>query len=407
MNPLRVLMLGWEFPPFIAGGLGVACRDLSTGLSREGVEITFVMPHVPEGASSPHVKLRGANEVNVRVRHVDSILTPYMTNQNYHTAYQRYRTGHPSAVYGRNMGEEIERYTLAAGRIAAEEDHDIIHAHDWMTFQAAARAKKRSKKPLVVHVHATEHDRTGGKPNEYIKRIEQEGLDAADHIITISEYMKRQIITNYRVDAAKVSVIHWGIDSEAWNSEQKFVSPLSSSDKIVLFIGRMTIQKGPDYFVEAAQHVLAHEPNTRFVMAGDGDMMDSIISKVISLGMANRFSFTGFLRGDAVHKAYQMADCYVMPSVSEPFGLVALEAASSNVPIILSRTSGVSEVMNHALRVDFWDTKQMANKIVGVLRHTSLARELKHNGLTEVRQLTINKPATKTIEVYNHLGVRN
>lgn len=402
---MKVLMLGWEFPPVIAGGLGVACKDLSKGLQAEGTDITFVMPSVPQGASSPFAKLRGANEVDIKIRRVDSILTPYMNETTYHESVFRVRKNHPATLYGNNIGEEIERYTKAAAQIAREEPHDVIHAHDWMTFRAAIQAKKRSKKPMVAHVHATEYDRTGGKPNEYIKRVEQEGLDSADHIITISDYMKRQIIKHYGAPAGKISVIHWGIDPEWVTQAPRAKSPFANREQVVLFLGRMTLQKGPDYFVQAAKDVLKFAPKTRFVMAGDGDMMGRIINSVIDAGMQDRFSFTGFLRGDDVRKAYQLADCYVMPSVSEPFGLVALEAIASGVPVILSKTSGASEVVKNALRVDFWDTKMMASKIIGVLRHKTMSQEMRCNGRKEVENLNLRTPAKKTLDVYKRLGI--
>ncbi|MEK6874625.1 MAG: glycosyltransferase family 4 protein [Nanoarchaeota archaeon] len=403
---MKVLMFGWEFPPFVAGGLGVACQDLVKGLCRNGVQITFVMPHAPQGASSPYAKIMGADAQKILIQRVETLLTPYMSEQQYLLVYQTWKSRNPlHTVYGQNLFDEIARYTEAASQIASSEDHDVIHVHDWMAFKAGINAKKKSKKPLVVHVHATEYDRTGGKPNEYIRRVEEEGLDSADHIVTISNYMKKQIMLHYGVNAAKISVVHWGIDHEVYQSKSRFCSPLSKNERIVLFLGRMTVQKGPDYFVEAACHVLRFVPNARFVMVGDGDMMGQVINRVAQLGLASRFSFTGFLRGEDVAKAYQMADVYVMPSVSEPFGLVGLEALKNNTPIIISKTSGVSEVVDHALRVDFWDVRGIADRIVGVLRYKALQSELRRNGAVQVQGLGIDAPAKKIIGVYKRIGV--
>ncbi|MBU0461320.1 MAG: glycosyltransferase family 4 protein [Nanoarchaeota archaeon] len=400
---MRVLMFGWEFPPFKSGGLGTACYDLTKGLARQGVGVTFVMPSVPENAHADFVKLVGANNLgkNIKIRKINTILTPYQTSDSYQTARVNISGTSGKDLYGRNMYEEVERYSEIAKHIAQEESHDVIHAHDWMTYKAGINARKISGKPLVVHIHATEFDRTGGNPNTVISHKEYEGLKAADFIIANSNYTKQNVMIHYNIPSEKIKVVHWGIDTDNPDYNIHYQSPFKEDEKIVLFLGRITIQKGPDYFVEAARKVLDHVPNTKFVVVGSGDMMGRMINRVAELEMADKFLFTGFLRGTDVHKAFQMADLYVMPSVSEPFGLVALESLKNGTPILISKQSGVSEVVNHALKTDFWDVDEMTNKIVNVLTYPELYNELRENSCQEVGKFNLDTPASKTRDIYN------
>lgn len=394
---IKVLMFGWEFPPFKSGGLGTACHDLTKGLAQEGVKVTFVMPYAPPGASARFVKLVGTDALlkNVRISTIDSPLTPYMNE----SAYENHITngGKNKSIYGKNLIQEVKRYTALAEHVARKEEHDIIHAHDWMTYQAGIKAKRSSKKPLIVHLHATEFDRTAGNPDPRISRMEYEGLKAADIVITNSEFSKKNILKHYKIPADKIKVVHWGIDDENIPKNET----ASTQDNIVLFLGRVTVQKGPDYFIETAKKVLEHEPNAKFVIAGDGDMLPRIINRAAELGIANNVIFTGALRGNDVHRAYQMAKLYVMPSVSEPFGLVALESIKNGTPVLLSKTSGVSEVVQNALKADFWDTNAMANKIVNVLRHRALHDELSINSKRESAKFNLREPAKKVKEIYD------
>jgi len=394
MSKLKVLMFGWEFPPFKSGGLGTACYGLTKGLARHGVDITFVMPAVPDGAHARFVKLVGAD--SVKIRKIDSPLVAYMTPASYE---EWHATGKRRHVYGRDIFEEVQRYAARAAKIAREEKHDIIHAHDWMTYLAGINAKKASKKPLVVHLHATEFDRTGGNPDPRISHIEWLGMKEADRIITNSNYSKQNIIKHYKIRPDKIDVVHWGIDDV---QTHHFETPLKK-DKIVLFLGRITLQKGPDYFIEVAKKVLDYEPHTTFVIVGDGDMLPRIINRAAELGISNKVIFTGALSEQDVQKAFQAADLYVMPSVSEPFGLVALESLKNGTPILISKHSGVSEVLKHALKADFWDINEMTNKIVSVLRHPPLREELKKNGMHEVQKFTLDEPAKKVIHTYHHV----
>jgi glycosyltransferase involved in cell wall biosynthesis len=405
---MKILMFGWEFPPLKSGGLGTACYDLTKGLSRQGVDVTFVMPTVPDGTKAEFVKLVGANRIlkNVRYRKIKSILTPYMSSQSYADGLHQVKVNKTSGskdIYGKNIYEEVYRYGEAAKEIALDEEFDIIHVHDWMTYRAGMNAKSVSGKPLVAHIHATEGDRTGGNPNTYIKGIEYEGLKSADMIIANSNYTKNNVMREYGIDAKKIEVVHWGIDPENPYYKTNYKSPINKEDKIVLFLGRVTIQKGPDYFIKAAKIVSEHVKNAKFVIAGNGDMLPRIVEEATSSGIADKVIFTGFLSGADVHKAFQMADLYVMPSVSEPFGLVALESMKNNTPVLMSKQSGVSEVVNHALKVDFWDIKEMANKIIGVLQHTVLQEELTQNSFIESQKFNLDEPARKTIECYAKL----
>jgi len=300
------------------------------------------------------------------------------------------------------MYDEVNRYTEAAGFIAEEEDFDIIHAHDWMTYQAGINARGKSGKPLVVHIHATEFDRTGGNPNSYISNIEYTGLKEADKVIANSNFTKNNVIEHYNIDPDKIEVVHWGIDSENPNLHMHYDAPIKKSgEKIVLSLGRVTIQKGVDHLVHAAKKVIDYEKNVKFMIVGDGDMLSQIINMTVEYGISDNFIFTGWLKGADIHKAFKMADLFVMPSVSEPFGLVAIEAIRNGTPAIVSKTSGASEVLNHALKVDFWDHDRLANQIISIVRYKELDEELCKNSFIESMKFNLDEPARKCIEVYN------
>lgn len=400
---MNVLMFGWEFPPYKSGGLGTACYGLTKGLARNGAHVTFVMPLAPEGAQADFVKLIGAKAFakQLNIKTIPSLLTPYITSDDYEAQHHALNKTSQN-LYGKNLYQEVQRFAAVAGGIAKHEKHDVIHAHDWLTYDAAIKAKKISKKPLVVHIHATEFDRTGGNQNQTISSIEYTGLKAADSIIANSQYTKNNVIKHYKIPSHKIRVVHWGID-HAVTPSPPYKSPLTQREKIVLFLGRVTLQKGPDYFVEVANKVLHHYSAVRFVIAGDGDMLPRVIQRATELGISNKIVFTGFLEGNDVDKAFQTADLYVMPSVSEPFGLVALEAMKNNTPLLISKQSGVAEVIHHALTVDFWDINEMTNKIVNVLRYDVLRDELRHNGATEIQKFNLDDPARKCIDVYKEV----
>ncbi len=440
---MNVLMLGWEFPPFISGGLGTACYGLTKAMDQLGVNITFLLPRVIDDSCTSHVRLispqakntyewqensKYASEKlkNVKFRTIDSPLQPYDTpevhQQRLEQIIERKRLmrqgiGQKSVSspkdsqtnesakggdnYGRNLHEEVHRYAEMAADVAASEHFDIVHAHDWMTFPAGIAVAATTHKPLVVHVHSTEFDRSGEHVNQIVYDIERKGMHAADKVIAVSNLTRNIVIDRYGVTPEKVEVVHNGVQrDERW---QLVETGIEADEKIVLFLGRITMQKGPEYFLQAAKKVLEAVDNVKFVMAGSGDLMHRSVQLAAELGIGHKVLFTGFLRGDDIKKIYQMADLYVMPSVSEPFGIVPLEALGNDVPIIISKQSGVSEVLMHALKVDFWDVNEIANKIVAVLKYPPLQITLRNYGNFEVRKLRWGNAAIKCINVYKSM----
>lgn len=397
---VKVLMFGWEFPPFTKGGLGTACYGLTKSLSKQGIKILFVMPKLPKDAKAEFVELISEEDEfnSIELIETKTLLHQYITSEEYSKKLQILKTNSNSSkdnwqIYGSNLYEEVLRYAQLARTIARKHDFDVIHAHDWLTYLAGIEAKKVSKKPLIIHVHATEFDRSP-YPNPFVYDIEKKGIQFADAIICVSNLTKKIIIEKYGADPKKVFVVHNGIDYE-----EKSIS-VEKNEHLVLFLGRITYQKGPEYFIEVAKKVLQFEPNTKFLVVGEGDMLPWLIHKVASEGLGGKILFTGFLRGKELEKAYALADVYVMPSRSEPFGLTPLEALLCGTPAIISKQSGVSEVLTHALKVDFWDVDEMTNKIVALLRYKSLHNTLKNHGREEIKTLSWDKAAEKVKCIY-------
>ena len=421
---MKVFMLGWEFPPFISGGLGTACYGLTKAMNRLGLKVTFCLPKIVEGQYAKHVNLLSPNSLtsiattrineltNVTFRTINSPLQPYSRPDVYlqrveetlRQKQQIHKTCNitdqfmDKADYGGDMYTEVHRYAAIAAELAKNEDFDIIHAHDWMTYHAGIAVAAVSGKPLIVQVHSTEFDRSGENVNQMIYDIEREGMNAANKIIAVSNFTRNIIISRYGISGEKVEVVHNGTERNGNNTLR--ASTVRKDEKLVLFLGRITMQKGPEYFLQAAKKVLEVMDDVKFVMAGSGDMMHRAIEMAAELGIGSKVLFTGFLRGDDVQKIYEMADLFVMPSVSEPFGLVPLEALHNNVPVIISKQSGVSEVLTHALKVDFWDTDDMANKIVAVLKYAPLKITLQNHGNFEVRKLRWEDSAAKCAKIY-------
>jgi len=395
-------MFGWEFPPHNSGGLGTACYGLARSLSSANVSITFVLPKKLEGLDHDFLKIIFANIRNIKFRGVGTLIHPYVTSD----LYDEYlRTTPEAELYGLNLFDEVRRYGLQARIIAAEEHYDVIHAHDWLSFRAGIEAKRVSGKPLIVHVHATEFDRTAGHPNQYIYDEERRGLHAADCIITVSQHTKNIITEHYGVSENKVMVVHNGIDHAAHHHALPHALGhiRAKGKKIVLFVGRLTIQKGPDYFVKVAKRVLEFNPNVLFIISGSGDMEYQTIRLAADLGLGDKIVFAGFVRGDELLKLYRAADLFVMPSVSEPFGLTALEALANGTPILVSKQSGVSEVLTHALKSDFWDIDDMADKILNVVQSKGLHDTLGELGSKDVEHMTWESAAGKCTEIYRKL----
>ncbi|TAJ11136.1 MAG: glycosyltransferase [Planctomycetota bacterium] len=507
---MRVLMLGWEFPPHISGGLGTACFGLTQGLAHHGVEVLFVVPRSFGDEDTRFVSLVGADQVPVRrvqreteraetvraawsklpdaVRTsaegidvllaeagardpalrerlarafelvaIDSPLRPYLDDAEYEqsldllaeagiepavgavaaraVAARVVRTagtvGAPELVpggahlerfpsieelvrestreqrfvfrgaYGPDLFAEVARYALVVGEIARRERFDVIHAHDWMTYPAALVAKAITGRPLVLHMHACEYDRSGEAVDPRIRDLEQAGFDGADRIACVSHYTANTLKRFYRVDKARLRVVHNAVthrEAAAVLHEEKAIP-----EPIVLFLGRITFQKGPDYFIDAAARVIQVEPRVKFVMSGSGDMLPRMIERAARKGLARHMHFTGFLRGREVERMYAMADIYVMPSVSEPFGISPLEAMALDTPVIVSRQSGVSEVLANALKVDFWDVDGMANKILALLRYDALSQQLVEDGREEISRLRWDTQGALMKQVYQEL----
>lgn len=412
---MRVLMLGWEFPPYISGGLGTACQGLTRAMTGMGVPILFVLPTAASPEQRGVVASEDAAAIGGAVRFVK---VPCQVRNPY--GGLSYSTGRPvgetspaeaedaGAVleivgtgacggYEGNLILRIAEYADRCVQMTLKAPFDVIHAHDWVTFPAGLAIAKRSGRPLVVHVHSTEFDRSGDSVNQAICDIEQEGVNEADKVIAVSNLTKGLVVNRYGVSQQKVDVVHNGISPKPRSK----VSCQTRGDKVVLFLGRLTMQKGPEFFLRAAQRVLEKLPNVRFVIAGWGDLGPRVIEQVVNMGLGRRVQFTGFVRGAEVERTYGLADVYVMPSVSEPFGLTALEAIQQGVPAVISRSSGVAEVLTHgALKCDFWDVDGMADRILAVLRHPELAAALRASGTREIQALTWDCAARKCVRVY-------
>lgn len=391
-------MLGWEFPPFHSGGLGIACEGLIKALARQNVKVVLLLPEKLD-YRFPFCKIIFA-ESSLKRKNINPLLSPYITSSSYQKLSKNIQE---KEIFGSELFAKVLRYTEKAKKISLLEDFDIIHAHDWLTFPAGLEIKKISKKPLISHIHATEFDRTGGNNiNQTVYEIEKAGLMAADRVVTVSNFTKNKLIKHYNISPEKITVIYNAIDFCCFSENNLTCSPvfLKKNQKIVLFAGRITLQKGPDYFVEAAKKVLEKNPNVIFIIAGAGDMRDTIIEKAANLDIADKVLFTGFLEREKLFKLYQLADLYLLPSVSEPFGLTPLEALMNGAPVLISKQSGVSEVLFHCLKVDFWDIEEMANKILAVLQYPELYQTLKENGSQEVKKFSWEDSAKKIIEVY-------
>lgn len=423
---MRVLMFGWEFPPHISGGLGTASYGLTKGLSSiPGMEVIFVVPRAYGDEDQSNLRLIGANDVRVAHKkiifkgslrsiekiEVESRIVPYTDPEHFwrltrsKSSDQKIlvRTNDQGKIdfsgrYGDNLLEEIEKYSVVASVIAAENQFDVIHAHDWLAYPAGIAASQVSGKPLVIHVHATDFDRSGGSVNPVVYDIERRGMEAADRIITVSNLTRETVINRYGINPDKVTTVYNAVEPVGGiydTAEDKVMT-----DKVVTFLGRITLQKGPEYFIEAAYRVLQVMNNVRFVMAGSGDMMERMIRRAASLNITDRFHFTGFLKGYDVYRMLKLSDVYIMPSVSEPFGISPLEAMQSNVPVIISKQSGVAEILTHAVKVDFWDIDAMADAIHGILTYPALSRMFIEKGREEVESFKWENSARHVQEVY-------
>ncbi len=413
-------MFGWEYAPYFSGGLGVVTKSIVESLRKQGLEVIFVLPKIPVGMKNEFTHLINASELVIEDikehvvesdDYIETVLTPYMSSADYTKTLDRtleyikktlnlMKSGNGD-LYGRNLIDEVNRYSLIAGQIAKKYPHHVIHTHDWMTANAGVVAKKYSGKPLVMHVHATEYDRTAGNPNQQVYEIEKKGMEKSDCIIAVSELTKQKIVQYYGIPEDKIKVIHNAIDKIP--DAHQINNQIVKTDKIILFLGRMTVQKGAEYLLEAAAKVLKHKKRVKFIFVGQGDMLEYLIKRSIELKIEKKVIFTGFMNHTDVDKAYKMADLYVMPSVSEPFGITALEAINNGTPVLVSKQSGVSEVIRNALKVDFWDVDEIANKILAVIKYNPLSKFIAMNAEDELHKIDWNSQSEKIVQIYNQI----
>lgn len=430
---MRVLMFGWEFPPHISGGLGTASYGLTKGMATlDDLEVIFVVPKAWGDEDQTMVRLVGANKVPMSCRRVyykgsrrplekieiSSKIVPYTDPEDFWKLTRSEVSGYNMFVhtdsrglvefsgrYDTNLMDEIHKYAVVASIIAEENDFDIIHAHDWLAYPAGIAAMEVSGKPLIIHVHATDFDRSGGSVNPDVYRIEKSGMDAASKIITVSNLTRDIVIHRYFIHPDKVETVYNAV--EPVKISERLLIKKGFDEKVVTFLGRITMQKGPEYFIEAAYKVLQVMDNVRFVMAGSGDMMERMMRRAAALKISDRFHFTGFLRGADVFQLLDMSDVYIMPSVSEPFGISPLEAMQSNVPVIISKQSGVAEILTHAVKTDFWDIDAMADSIYGILNYPALANTFIKKGKEEVIRFKWDNSARHVKDIYQRVIANN
>ena len=413
---MKALMFGWEFPPHILGGLGTASYGLTKGMHANGdMDITFVIPKPWGDEEMGFATILGANDVPVAWRDVSwdyvsnrigNVMDPemYFKLRDHRNADFNYLRLNDlgciefSGRYPDNLLEEINNYSIVAGVIARTVECDIIHSHDWLTYPAGIHAKNITGKPLVIHVHATDFDRSRGNVNPTVFAIEKDGMENADHIICVSDLTRRTVIEKYGINPDKVTTVHNAViplDKELLELPRR-----TGREKVITFLGRITMQKGPEYFVEAAAKVLQKDKNVRFVMAGSGDMMDDMIKLAAKRGIADKFHFTGFLKGKEVYEMLRDSDVYVMPSVSEPFGISPLEAMEMGVPSIISKQSGCAEILNNVIKVDYWDIDAMADAMHSIISYPAMFETLKQKGIEEIHEITWEKAGRKVIDIY-------
>ena len=414
---MKVLMFGWEFPPHISGGLGTASYGLTKGFVQQGdVEIKFCIPKPYGDEDNSFLRIVGMNSVpivwkNVDYDYVNSRIGSVMTPEEYYR-YREHIYGDFSYMHANDLGcmefaggypenlhDEINNYSIIAGVVARTEEFDIIHSHDWLTYPAGIHAKQVSGKKLVIHVHATDFDRSRGNVNPTVYAIEKNGMDNADHILCVSELTRQTVIHKYHQHPDKVSTLHNAVTPLS-QDVLDIVPKKIPNEKVVTFLGRITMQKGPEYFVEAAAMVLKRTKNIRFCMAGSGDMMNDMIRLAAARGISDRFHFPGFMRGRQVYECLKASDVYIMPSVSEPFGISPLEAMQCDVPTIISKQSGCAEILDKCIKTDYWDIHAMADAIYSICNNESLYEYLKVEGRNEVNQITWENVALKLRKVY-------
>ncbi len=416
---MKALMFGGEFPHHILGGLGTASYGLTRGMHNcGGMEISFVIPKPYGDEDRTFAQIIGASETPVAWRdvsreYVQSCIGKVMEPDLYfdlrshiYADFNYMRLNDLGCIefsgrYPDNLLEEINNYSIVAGVIARTIPCDVIHSHDWLTYPAGIHAKEVTGKPLVIHVHATDFDRSRGSVNPTVFEIEKNGMEYADHIITVSDLTRQTVIEKYGIPPDKVTTVHNAV--VPLSEDLLSIPKPDNKDKVVTFLGRITMQKGPEYFVEAAAKVLKKNHNVRFVMAGSGDMMNKMIALAAKRGIADRFHFTGFLRGRQVYEMLKASDVYIMPSVSEPFGISPLEAMQMGVPSIISKQSGCAEILQNVIKTDYWDIDAMADAIHSIISYPAMYETLKQQGMEELKGITWEKAGQKVIDIYRRV----
>ncbi len=418
---MKVLMFGWEYPPHVFGGLATANFGISQGLHAQGdIDIALCLPHPFGDEDRTAADIIAMNAVPLVYHDVDphtlqqrigNIMAPEMYYRLRDNIYADFRYLHTNDLgcmefaggYPNNLNEEINNYSIIAGVVARTLDYDLIHAHDWLTYPAGIHAKQISGKPLCIHVHATDFDRSRGKVNPVVYGIEKDGMDHADCIMCVSELTRQTVIRHYHQPPEKCFTMHNAVYPLRQDLQDMPRPDHSNGEKTVTFLGRITMQKGPEYFVEAAQLVINRTRNIRFCMAGSGDMLQEMITLVAKKGIAHRFHFPGFMRGDDVYRCLKASDVYVMPSVSEPFGISPLEAMQCGTPTIISRQSGCAEILNNCIKTDYWDIHAMADAIYSICHNPALFNYLHNEGLKEVNSITWEKVGQRILNLYRQL----
>ncbi|MEO0311593.1 MAG: hypothetical protein RIQ89_1250 [Bacteroidota bacterium] len=417
-------MLGWEFPPVINGGLGVACHDLCASLAKEA-QVSMIIPKSSLGFKVANLNLIGLNQIDAvtlkditkeysnevfkDIRYIESNLNPYIPSglveqstsdlSKYITKIkinqEQLEVFNIDDLYGGDVIEKVKVFGKIAARVADTMDFDIIHAHDWMTMIAGMEIKSRTGKPLVLHIHSLEIDRGGEHSRGWVFDMEKQGMEYADLIMPVSDFTGNIIKKYYGIPAHKIHTVHNGI-----RPVTPFRRPKPFKEKMVLFVGRLTRQKGPEYFVDIAHKVLSEREDVRFVMAGTGEFHKPLIDRSSKLKIGNRFHLTGFLNLDKVRSLLSMADVYVMPSVSEPFGLSAVEAVQFGIPCVISKQSGVAEVLKGSLKFDYWDTYRAADYIVNLLERPVLHQKIVEDAFVDLKHISWDHSAKRVISLY-------
>jgi len=391
-------MLGWELPPNNSGGLGVACYELCKSLAKKGADIEFVLPYTAEH-DIDFMRITAAHP-----QHVADVVKSGIAYDSYKYIFS---DGHSEWI---DIHRQQQIYEHAVDRLVrgSDREFEVVHAHDWLTFRAGLRIKQQRGCPLIVHFHSVEADRAGREygGNPLVREIESLAVLMADQVIAVSEHTKKAIVREYNLPADKIRVIHNSINPddiqllEPDNSYKYLTALRNQGYHVVTNVGRLTIQKGLPNLLRAAKEVIAREPKTIFLIVGSGEQYFELLQLSADLGIAKNVIFTGFQRGKRWRDSYAIADLFVMPSVSEPFGLTALEAVGYGTPALVSKQSGVAEVMKNCLRVDFWDVEEMANQITAFVRHAALRDELHKNAYQEFQKLSWDTSADKLFKLY-------